>query len=209
MAGRSAAERVTPASPSHSIPRRGPDGQVIEFPDSWRPPASRSAPRSRSSAGPRKRRRSWGRSTASRTRTTASSARPDRPLRGRRRPDGRDPPEGHLRPGRGWMDACNSVADTLGGWRLSGLELGPCELGRERPGVMLAAAADVDPRASGGLLRGTSRSGCGTRSNRSALARRYRRERDGAEGIRTPGLLNAIQALFQLSYSPRKFKLRG
>jgi hypothetical protein len=34
-------------------------------------------------------------------------------------------------------------------------------------------------------------------------------ERDGAEGIRTPGLLNAIQALFQLSYSPRKFKFRG
>src|SRR5580658_7526201 len=34
------------------------------------------------------------------------------------------------------------------------------------------------------------------------LPLRYRRKTGGAEGVRTPDLLNAIQALYQLSYDP-------
>ena len=40
----------------------------------------------------------------------------------------------------------------------------------------------------------------------SALGRKHRfilREDGGAEGVRTPDLLNAIQALYQLSYDPK------
>ena len=39
---------------------------------------------------------------------------------------------------------------------------------------------------------------------KGVLGTLYGYRTSGAEGSRTPGLLNAIQALFQLSYSPKR-----